>query len=242
MTRYFGSVVRERRNHLRISQEELADRAGLHRTYIADIERGARNPSLKSIEKIAKALQLSIAALFSPSNGPGATQVANLPYDGGNELVDILLVVNDRNDAELVVSAFKRAHLGNRVHWVRDGAEALAFVFGTGAYAYRRLENRPNVVLLDLNLPKVDGMEVLRRIKSDERTSMIPVVILTVSKHDRDMTGSRRLGADAYIVKPVDFHRFSQVTPHLNFSWMLLKPVATGMQGADGRKRSDERN
>jgi len=228
LTGYFGSVVRERRNYLRISQEELADRAGLHRTYITDIERGARNPSLKSIEKIAKALQLSIAALFSPTSGPGATEVAHSPYGDGNELVDILLVENDRNDAELVVNAFKRAQLGNRVHWVRDGAEALAFVFGTGAYANRRLENRPNVVLLDLKLPKVDGVEVLRRIKSDERTSMIPVVVLTVSEHDRDMAECRQLGADSYVVKPVDFHRFSQVTPQLNFSWMLLRRAALG--------------
>jgi CheY-like chemotaxis protein/DNA-binding XRE family transcriptional regulator len=226
---YFGSVVRGRRNYLKISQEELAERAGLHRTYVADIERGARNPSLKSIEKIAKALQLSIAALFSPTSGPGMAQVPNPPYDDGNEPVDILLVENDRNDGELVVSAFKRAQLGNRVHWVRDGAEALAFVFGTGTFANRRLENRPNVVLLDLNLPKVDGMEVLRRIKSDERTSMIPVVVLTGSDHHRDIAECRCLGANACIVKPVDFQRFSQVTPQLNLSWMLLKPAAVGM-------------
>jgi len=213
---------------LRITQEELADRAGLHRTYIAGIERGARNPSLKSIEKIAKGLQLSIAGLFSPASGPGATHGASTPYDDGNELVDILLVEDDRGDGELVVSAFKRAQLGNRVHWVRDGAEALAFVFCTGAYANRRLENRPNVVLLDLNLPKVDGMEVLRRIKSDERTSMIPVVVLTASEHHRDVPECRLLGANACIVKPVDFHRFSQITPQLNLSWMLLKPVADG--------------
>jgi CheY-like chemotaxis protein len=229
LTGYFGSVVRERRNYLRISQEELAERAGLHRTYITDIERGARNPSLKSIETIAKALQLSIAALFSPASGPGATHVPHAPHGEGNELVDILLVEDDLNDAELVVSAFKRAHLGNRVHWVRDGAEALAFVFCTGAYANRRLENRPNVVLLDLDLPKVDGMEVLRRIKSDERTSMTPVIVLTVSEHHRDMPECRLLGANACIVKPVDFHRFCQVTLQLNLSWMLFKPPATGM-------------
>jgi len=211
----FGAVVRSRRMGLQISQEELAGRAGLHRTYIADIERGARNPSLESIDRLARALEVSIAGLF-------AAPATN------TEAVDILLVEDDANDVVLTLRAFEKAHLSNRVHVAKDGAEALAYIFCTGPYARRRLEQRPKVILLDLGLPKVDGLEVLRRIKHDERTRLIPVVVLTMSQQARDIAECRRLGADSYIVKPVDFQRLSQITPQLNLSWMLLKPCVSG--------------
>lgn len=220
----FGYVVRTRRNRLGISQEELADRAGLHRTYVADIERGARNPSLQSIDKLARALEISIASLFSPASGVAKAAGGSAHEEPNRETVDILLVEDNPSDVKLTLRAFQRANLSNRVHVVGDGAEALAYVFCTGQYADHMLEHRPKVILLDLGLPRVHGLEVLRRIKSDERRQAIPVVVLTVSERDRDIAECRRLGADAYIVKPVDFQRFSQVTPQLKFSWMLLKP------------------
>jgi CheY-like chemotaxis protein len=211
----FGTAVRSRRKRLGISQEELAGRAGLHRTYVADIERGARNLSLANIEKLAKALETSIPILFAqdePSGKPDATK-----------LREILLVEDNPDDVEMTLRAFKNASVANPVQVLRDGAEALDFLFSTGNYAGRKSEPPPHVVLLDLNLPKVNGLEVLRRLKADSRTLSIPVVVLTASERDRDIDESRRLGAESYIVKPVDFLRFSQVTPQLKLSWSLVK-------------------
>jgi CheY-like chemotaxis protein len=105
---------------------------------------------------------------------------------------------------------------------VRDGAEALEFIFATGAYKDRKVENGPKVILLDLKLPKVDGLGVLRRIKSDERTKMTPVVVLTSSKEDRDIVESYKLGVNSYIVKPVDFDKFIQAVSQLGLYWLLL--------------------
>jgi CheY-like chemotaxis protein/DNA-binding XRE family transcriptional regulator len=220
----FGISVRARRGRLGISQEELAERAGLHRTYVCDIERGARNVSLKSIEKLAKALDISLATLFSYPESQGALeQTGTLTVPDG--LVDILFVEDEINDADLALAALKHANISNRIHLVRDGAEALDFLFCTGRYSQRRPSDGPHMVLLDLNLPKVSGLEVLRRIKADARTRPIPVVVLTASKFDRDVEASRRLGADAYIVKPVDFQNFSEITPGLSLQWALLKPT-----------------
>ncbi len=210
----FGTAVRARRKHLGISQEQLAERAGLHRTYVADVERGARNLSLASIEKLAHALDVSIPALFS--------QTGSVVSAGVDGVVDILLVEDDPDDVELTLKSFKTANLTNRVHVVQDGAEALEFVFCTGRYARRKQENRPQVILLDLKLPNVNGIEVLRQIKANPQTRTIPVVVLTGSQRHQDIAECVRLGANSYIVKPVDFHRFSKVTPQLDFYWALL--------------------
>jgi transcriptional regulator with XRE-family HTH domain len=126
---HFGTAVRARRKHLGISQEELAERAGLHRTYVADVERGARNLSLGSIEKLAYALGISIPILFTHAGG-----VVNQSAD---RVVDILLVEDDPEEVAQTLKAFEKANLSNRVHVVRDGAEALEFVFCTGRYAGR---------------------------------------------------------------------------------------------------------
>jgi CheY-like chemotaxis protein len=211
-----GSAIRTERSALGISQEELAERAGLHRTYVSDLERGARNPSVESVEKLAKALDLSVSALFERASN-----------DGARDLVEILLVEDDPQDVKLTKRAFEKAHIANPVHVVSDGVEALDFLLATGSYAHRREDCHPKVILLDLNLPKISGLEVLRRIKADQRTRHIPVIILTVSNRDRDINESRRLGAEAYIVKPVEFQNFSEVTPRLSLSWMLVKPDGT---------------
>ena len=218
----FGKSVRGRRNTLGISQEKLAERANLHRTYISDIERGARNLSLESMERLARALEISVSALFPESElKKGRAIAAN---SRGKDLVDILLVEDSADDVELTLHAFKRARFANRVHVVRDGAEALDYIFSKGKYAAQQSLERPHVVLLDLKLPKVSGLEVLRCMKADKQTSKIPVIILTVSDDSHDITECRRLGAENYIVKPVDFQRLSEVTPQLNLNWALLKP------------------
>jgi CheY-like chemotaxis protein len=213
----FGTAVRARRKHLGFSQEELAERASLHRTYVADVERGARNLSLASIEKLACALDVSIPVLFYHAGGNG-----NEPADGA---VDILLVEDDADDAERTLKAFETANLTNRVHVARDGEEALEFIFCTGRHSRRRIEDRPHVILLELKLPGMKGIQVLRQIKGNHQTRAIPVVILTGSHQRRqDVAECLKLGANACLMKPVDFCRFSEVIPQLDFYWTLRKP------------------
>jgi len=139
--------------------------------------------------------------------------------------IEILLVEDNPNDVRLTLHAFKRQNMANRIHVVRDGAEALEFVFCTGAYAHRRIGDAPKVILLDLKLPKVDGIEVLRQIKSDPHTRTIPVVMLTSSSEERDLVESYQLGVNSYIVKPVDFDQFNEVTRVLGLYWLLLNQV-----------------
>jgi two-component system response regulator len=136
--------------------------------------------------------------------------------------VEILLVEDNPDDVELTLHAFQKHNLANCVHVVRDGAEALDFLFRTGAYKDRRIEDSPHVVLLDLKLPKVDGLEVLRRMKEESRTRMIPVVVLTSSREDRDITESYQLGVNSYIVKPVNFEQFTEAVRQLGLYWLLM--------------------
>lgn len=136
--------------------------------------------------------------------------------------IEILLVEDNPTDAELCIRALKKHSLANKLVWVKDGAEALELIFGTGAHEGRPPSAKPKVVLLDLRLPKVDGVEVLRRIKSDERTKMIPVVVVTSSKEDRDVTESYKLGVNSYISKPVVFEEFSETMSRLGRYWLLI--------------------
>jgi len=134
----------------------------------------------------------------------------------------ILLVEDNANDVELTLAEFKRHNLSNEIHVVRDGATALEYIFCTGAYAERRGAKDPKVILLDLNLPKVDGLEVLRRIKENPVTRTIPVVVLTSSSKERDMVKSYDLGAHSYIDKPVDFEQFVESMRQIGLYWLLL--------------------
>jgi len=137
------------------------------------------------------------------------------------ENVDILLVEDNPNDAELAMRALRKGKLANHITWVKDGAEALEFIFRSGAYADRPDQN-PKLILLDLKLPKVDGIEVLKRIKADERTRVIPVVMVTSSAEGRDIVESYKLGVNSYVVKPVEFDHFSETVAKAGFYWMLM--------------------
>jgi CheY-like chemotaxis protein len=144
--------------------------------------------------------------------------------------VEILIVEDTPQDLELALRALKKANLANHIQVARDGAEALEFVFCTGPHADRKIENGPKVILLDLKLPKVDGLEVLKRIKGDPRTKAIPVVVLTSSKEQSDVVESYQLGANSYIVKPVNFEQFAQSVQNLGLYWLLLNQPPKGGQ------------
>jgi len=141
------------------------------------------------------------------------------------EEVAILLVEDNPTDVELTLRALKKNNLANKVHVVTDGAEALDYLFATGVYKEREIDKKPKVVLLDLKLPKVDGLEVLKKIKSDERTRDIPVVVLTSSKEEQDRIESYKLGVNSYIVKPVDFEQFTKSVAELGLYWLLLNEL-----------------
>jgi two-component system response regulator len=141
--------------------------------------------------------------------------------------VEILLVEDNPNDVQLTLHTLRRHRLANRIHVVRDGAEALDYVFATGDYVGRGAEHPPKVVLLDLKLPRVDGLEVLQRLKAEPHTRVIPVVVLTSSREERDIVESYKLGVNSYMIKPVDFEQFTEAVRQLGLYWLLLNQTPT---------------
>jgi two-component system response regulator len=135
--------------------------------------------------------------------------------------IELLLIEDNPQDLELALLALRKANLSNRIHVARDGAEALEFIFCEGPHASRRIADCPKVILLDLKLPKVDGLEVLRRIKGDARTKMIPVVVLTSSREQSDVVNTYQFGVNSYIVKPVNFEQFAEAVRDLGLYWLL---------------------
>ncbi len=209
------------RKRLGISQEELAERATLHRTYISDVERGARNVSLQSIARLARALDTSLPAIFSGDAHP-ATSVVN----GG--VVDILYVESDPGEVRVTMQTFRHAKIANRIFTVHDGVSAMDFLLCTGRFSGRAPGGRPQLVLLSLDLPRMSGSEVLERIRKDPRTRSIPVVALCDTGDERTMAVSLRQGANTCLVKPLDFQRLSGVIPQLNLQWALHQPPLNG--------------
>lgn len=136
--------------------------------------------------------------------------------------VEILLVEDNVQDIELALHALRREKLANNIEVARDGEEALDFLFCRGKYSDRRMEEQPRLVLLDLKLPKVDGLEVLRQVKGDPRTKAVPIVIMTSSQEERDLVAGYKLGANAYIQKPVDFDEFRQMVNQIGLFWMVV--------------------
>lgn len=136
--------------------------------------------------------------------------------------IEILLVEDNISDAEMTIRALKKNNLANRLLHVKDGAEALDFIFAEGSYSDRHIENMPNLILLDLKMPKVNGIEVLQRIKMDDRTKKIPIVMLTSSKEDPDIKECYALGVNGYVVKPVEFDSFSRAISDLGLFWLIV--------------------
>jgi len=142
-----------------------------------------------------------------------------------NNEVEILLVEDNPNDAEITLRALKKHNLANRVLWLKDGAEALDYIFAIGSYTGRDINKTPKVILLDLKLPKINGIEVLQKVKSDEKTKTIPIVVLTSSREERDMVESYKLGVNSYIVKPVGFEKFINAVSEIGLYWLLLNDI-----------------
>lgn len=150
--------------------------------------------------------------------------------------LDILLVEDNQDDVDLAVHTLRREKLANHIFVVRDGEEALDFLFCRGAYAQRSLDHAPKLVLLDLKLPKVDGMEVLKQVKNDPSTKTIPVVMMTSSKEERDLVNSYNLGANSYIQKPVDFDQFRETVKRVGLYWLVTNqpPIVEGSHSLTG--------
>lgn len=179
-----GVVVRACRHELKISQEELGWRADVHRTYITDIERGARNVTLRTVANLATALQVTIGRLFAHVTAPAGAPARDVAETAVGELREVLLVEYNVVAATATARAFKRAKLTNPLRIVRDGECALDYLFGTGRYAKRK-PDRPQLILLVHDLPRMSGPEFMRRVKGDKRTRDIPIVLLTVSHRRR---------------------------------------------------------
>ncbi len=150
-----------------------------------------------------------------------------------NKATEILLVEDNLNDIELTLHALRAENLANQIHVARDGEEALDYLFNRGAHANRKSSDHPHLVLLDLKLPKVHGMEVLRQIKGDPALRRIPVVILTSSREDRDLIESYDLGVNSYIQKPVEFDKFREIIKRLGLYWLVVneRPVGNNNPG-----------
>jgi two-component system response regulator len=142
-----------------------------------------------------------------------------------NEAVEIILVEDNMDDAALAIRTLKKQNLANKLVHLKDGAEALDFIFGTGAYEGRNIANPPKVILLDLKMPKVNGIEVLQKLKSDDRTKQIPVVVLTSSAEDPDIKTCYQLGVNSYIVKPLGFDAFTNKITDLGMYWLVMNEV-----------------
>ena len=153
-----------------------------------------------------------------------------------SEALDILLAEDSQDDVDLALHTLRREKLANNIFVARDGQEALDFLFCRGAFTHRSFEHPPKLVLLDLKLPKVNGMEVLKQVKSDPRTKVIPVVIMTSSKEERDLVASYHLGANSYIQKPVDFEQFRETVKTVGLYWLVINqpPVVEGFEHLAG--------
>lgn len=218
---HFGLAIKRWRNKAGISQEELAWRAGLHRSYVADIERGVRNASLQSIEKLARALEISVAALFEQFDASRALPSSSA---ASGQIVEMLLVAEQGAETDLMIEAFKKANVRNHISVANDPAAALAYLFGAEAVRKGELKNRPHLILLDFDLRGTGGAELLKTVKNDPRTRSIPVIVL-VSARSRDrIRQTKPLGAEIYIEKPLDFVRFCEAVSQTACYWALFRP------------------
>lgn len=139
--------------------------------------------------------------------------------------LEILLIEDNQHDADLIIRTLKKNNVGNKVMHLPDGTDALDFLFAEGKYSKRKIEDKPKIIVLDLNLPKLSGIEVLRKIKNDERTKTIPVIVMTASSEAKDILESYQIGVNGYVVKPVAFEDFAKAVSDLGFYWLLVNKL-----------------
>ncbi len=225
---HFGLVVKELRRERSLSQEELANRSDLHRTYITDIEHGSRNVSIKNILKIANAIGVSLHELFSRVerySQSGLTLVSqHLPNEKLHQRnpVEILLVEDDQSYIELTLHELQKARISNPIYIVRNGEEALQFLFRGNATEHEDVQS-PKVILLDLNIPLINGFDLLEHIRKNKKTKDIPVVIITSSTSEVDKERCKRLGVEVYLTKPINMTDFEEIMSKFGFHWLLLE-------------------
>lgn len=228
LRQFVGAVIRDARWELDFTQEELASRSGLHRTYITDVETGKRNISIESLEKIAAALNTPLSTLFQKLEEK-QTQPLHLVHrvplnkTPVTRQIEILLVDDDISFIELTLHSFREANLKNVVHVARDGAEALEFIFATGDYENRKPPLTSLLIFLDLKLPKISGIEVLSKIRSSESTKDIPVIITTSSQSTSDFIKINELGIKYYLTKPINFSELTNIVSSYGLQWLLLE-------------------
>jgi CheY-like chemotaxis protein/predicted XRE-type DNA-binding protein len=212
----FATALRRWRHQRGLSQEDLAERADLHRTYISDVERSARNLSLGSIHKLAQALDISAATLFLPSE-PSAGQPTATPRAG---LAPILVVEDQPGDEKLILETLKQAPCANSVHVVRSATETVEFL---GSHEGGTPEESPALILFSLSQPKDRSLDLLRRLKTEARTQTIPLVVLTGSETDPEIAKCRRLGVETFLTKPLSLFKLSGALRQLHLGWALVK-------------------
>ena len=228
LRQFVGAVIRDARLELNYTQEELAGQSGLHRTYITDVETGKRNISIESLEKIAAALNTPLSTLFQkleekrtqPLQLVHRVRLNKAPV---TRQIEILLVDDDISFIELTLHSFREANLKNVVHIARDGAEALEFIFATGDYENRKSLLTPSLIFLDLKLPKISGIEVLSKIRSNKKTKDIPVIITTSSQSTSDFIKINELGIKYYLTKPINFSELTNIVASYGLQWLLLE-------------------
>jgi two-component system response regulator len=223
----FGSAVRSHRKRLGLSQEDLADRSGLHRTYITDVERGVRNVTMESISRLVRALDVPFTQIFGIMEGkqPGwqlAGEHTTSPERVSVRPVEILLVEGNRKHADGIARSLKQHGVTNRVSVVYSGEAALRRLYDGASPPGSDPPILPDIILLDITLSEINALEVLRRLRADGRTRAIPVVVLIPSGSDQDYSETTKLGVTFSINKPVDFCEFSTLMPKMGFQWVLM--------------------
>lgn len=241
LRKFVGAAVRDMRLGQDLTQEELANRSGLHRTYITDVERGNRNISIESIEKIAGALRTPLSALFARSeelqgdDGGRSVRLMHHRSDRVDASVEILIAEEDRSFIDMTVHTFKNANVRNTVHTVHDGGEVLSFVHATGPYEKRASFPPPSLIIMDQHIPRGGALEVLERLRAHPSSREIPVIILTSSQSEANSLRKSGFAFVECVTKPVSVTDIGRVASAFGMQLMLVNGSTSIAVSSEGR-------